>query len=207
MVFDLKNVLIATSFVAPMLISGAVSGGQFRDKMVETFRMEDVDRIVAEINEAKRKIYDQDTINFFSSYWDGSLKYKLRADISSNHLIRINVADFLVQSAMNGFADMDLTPFREYAVKRLEDENEQVVSSALLVIGRINNDSDVPILKQHVYTESNYIFRSAILALIFMCSDRASDAINEISVDANDDRRMFISQTKTRFDDGHHCKR
>ncbi len=169
-------------------------------KLTEALRENNVEMVLSLINDAKELSYQGEIIPFMYSLWEGE---KLPTDISptliKKDIIRINIADLLVQAAKNGLVKINEKEFQVFAQKVLSSGDAEVISSALFVLAHIDDPNDVNRIEPFVLSKSEYLFRSATLSLAMMCNNAAEKSLEGLERKVSDSRREHLIETREKF--------
>jgi len=172
-----------------------------REDIVNSINSGNVDKTISLINDAKELRYQGEMINFMESLWKKNKNSSIKnVKYLDKEIIRINIADFLVQAHTNGLVELDIKEFDNYAKNVLMGKDVQAKSNALFVLGNIGNPKDANLIKSFSESNSDYLFRSSILALAMMCNRESSTAIKEIKNNTKSStRREFIESVQKQF--------
>jgi HEAT repeat protein len=151
------------------------------------------------LNEVKRVSYKGEILPFVRDLWNGQLAdhNDLPRTMIERDVVRIELADILVQAYRNGFIkelDADVHP---YARELAAGGDVQLVTSAVQVLATIDDPADVPILEGIANQQAKGTFRAAILALAEMCNAEANVALARMgSSDLQPDNKRFLEETR-----------
>lgn len=179
-------------------------------KLIDVLSGNNVNRVLSAINDAKELQYQGEMIKLMKAVWSGeNLDKNISVDMVKKDIVRINVADFLVQAHNNGLVDIDTNQFRAYAKKVLNGSDTEAMSSALFVLANLDNPEDVKLIKPFVLSKSDYLFRSATLALAMMCNDKSDEILVELAEKLKGAKRDYLRDTRKKFismkKKGYHC--
>lgn len=163
------------------------------------------------INEAKRVAYEEEVLSYMRNLWEGSETITLPKEVLEKPIIRINVADLLVQASHNRLLDINEVEFQRYARQLLNSDEIEVSSVAFFVLARIDDPNDVEVIEPFALMESQYLARSAIVAIAMMCNGSAKESLQRIETTLNtQEMQIHLRKTREQFDrlkkSGHLCK-
>lgn len=191
--------------------NGVAGGSAETTKVIDALGGNDVNRVLSAINNAKELPYQGEMIQLMQALWNSEgLKDDISIDMIQKDVVRINVADFLVQANKNGLVELDTNQFQAYARKVLKSTDTEAVSSALFVLANIDDPEDVELIKPFVLSKSDYLFRSAALSLAMMCNDASDEALTGLSQKLKGSKRDYLRDTREKFlsmkEKGHYCR-
>lgn len=197
-----KNIfqLVALTAMAIVFQNGIAGGSSETMRLTDALSGNNVNQVLSEINNAKELHYQGEMIQLMKAVWSGeNLDKGISTDMVKKDIIKINVADFLVQAHNNGLIDIDTDQFRVYAKKVLNSADTEAVSSALFVLANIDNPEDVKLIKPFILSKSDYLFRSATLALAMMCNDKSDEALADLAENVKGAKRDYLRDTREKF--------
>jgi hypothetical protein len=163
--------------------------------VIEVLKTDDADEIVRVMNELKRKQSSWELMDFTMELWNkNKTKYpELNWVMLESPVIRIEIADILVQANYNGYVKIEKKEINNYAREVINGPDQMAKSQAVSVIGTLKNEADIPLLRNVALEENPVTFTSAILALSSFCKDQGANALNEINkkLKRTDSKKQF----------------
>jgi len=148
--------LIALTAMVTVFQNGIAGGSSETTKLIDALSGNNVNQVLSEINNAKELHYQGEMIQLMKAVWSGeNLDKGISTDMVKKDIIKINVADFLVQAHNNGLIDIDTDQFRVYAKKVLNSADTEAVSSALFVLMIVMSMTKVKFLYGKIPCNSN----------------------------------------------------
>lgn len=202
-----KGILIAFVFcLMPILTLGQTAN---KDDLVAALKAKNIDRALASLNEIKRSQYKGDVLPFLKAIWSESVVIDIPREILNLNIIRINVADVLVQAHNNGLTDAPLNDIRSFARSLLDrrdkERDVEAMSTAIFVLGHIDNSEDTTLLRKTALQGNDYLFRSSVIALLMMCNTAASDELNGIKKAGTAEQKRFLEEVRSKFQNAKYC--
>ena len=160
------------------------------------FQGDNVDAIIQVTNDVKMMIYKREALEFLRDVWEiNKSKYPdLSWDVITKDIVRINIADILIQSNRNREISIDTYDFKSYAMKQIENNDEDVVLIAILALSNIDDAASVKKIYEMTSASSPAISRVAIIALAKMCHQAAEQALNNIERNSQDKEYLEVIQ-------------
>jgi|APMI01.1.fsa_nt_gi hypothetical protein len=193
--------LIILLSLSPSLMAGSAP---IVDDLVSAFNEGDTDKVLLLINKAKGLSYQgDDLISFIYHLWKDNDFPELRSNkLVKIDIVRINIADFLIQANKNGLKDINKEEIRNYAHNLLARDNfdVDVISQTLFVLANIDNPEDIKLMAPFFNSKNDYLFRSSTLALAMMCNSIAENKLIEIEKEEQvPDRHEYIVDIQKKF--------
>lgn len=196
-IFFRKTVAIVL-FLLYLPVSYAISAEE--QKLIDAFNSNSVEQIIAEINNAKKYRYKGDLNELLINMWYSKNDNTVSSKMMQKDIVRVNVADYLIQAYNNQLIDIDISGMHDYVKSLLKKKDPEVLSVALLVIGKIDDPQDVDLLEPFLLSDSMYLFRSATIALAMMCNKKAVDKVSNVLSKLTDhEKKEFMIQTVDEF--------
>jgi len=202
--------LIAALFLAITLASGFALAAPPQNKFVSVkdlgavLRSENLDAAVKTLNDIKWMSYKGEILPFVEDLWN------LRKDkhpnvawhIAEKPIIRLELANILLQARRNGTMKFDPSPMADLAAKQLASRDRWNHISAISVLGLTESEMAVDEILKEAKREDWNTFRMAVTSLVHMCHPKAKDAVAELLETVEDDSQLaFITATKQQWDD------
>jgi hypothetical protein len=158
------------------------------NELKNILRSDDLNAIVIAMNRVKQNQRSPELMRFILKLWreDGvPATGVMRSDI-----VRLELANVLVQANNNGFIKIDVEEIRKYAKEVIAGPNDDAKAIAIETLGLTRNADDIPLFKRIALEENSLTFVEAVLALNQSCEKRAKVALAEIK------RRITREQNK-----------
>lgn len=199
----MKKLSIKASMLLSIVLLGQYAvafGASVVEKLTDALRGGDVEKVLSLINDAKELSYQGEAIQLMQSLWAGKgLPSGVSSSLIKKDIIRINAADYLVQAHNNGLLEVNKGEFQTFARKLLSSDDAEAVSASLFVLAHIDDPEDVKLIEPLVLSKSEYLFRSATLALAMMCNESADKALKELEEKVSESRRGYLVDTREKF--------
>ena len=178
---------------------GFVSIEEFKQELQTT----NIDRIRDKLSTIRWMKYQGEILPLLLDLWEERQeKYpELSWRTIKSNIIKIEIANVLVQAESNRQIKLEKGNFRQFALSVLNTKDVAVTQVAILTLGRIDNPEDVNKLSsiaREEKLESN--FKLAVIALIGMCSNGVEQALIDLEKEINNEqRRNFVERYKEKY--------
>jgi hypothetical protein len=156
-----------------------------------------LDETVSTLNQVKQAQYRGDVLPLLLDLWNNDKqKYpNLPWSFVNLDVVRINIADVLVQAHRNGQVSVDSAAIHEFAKKVATSSGDaQARSAAMLVLGIIDDPRDVSVLRSAALEERDLISTYALVSLGTMCNGDAAKALDALAGVLKD--KQFVERAK-----------
>lgn len=202
--------LIAVLLLAITLTSGFALAAPPQNKFVSVkdlgavLHSENLDAAVKTLNDVKWMSYQGEILPFVEDLWN------LRKDkhpnvawhIAEKPIIRLELANILLQARRNGTMKFDPSPMADLAAKQLASRDRWNHISAISVLGLTESERAVDEILKEAKREDWNTFRMAVTSLIHMCHPKAKEAVADVLATVKDDSQLeFIKATKQQWED------
>lgn len=169
----------------------------------------DIDRIVKTLNDVKRMQYQGQILPFLVDLWSNQkAKHpELQWEIINSDIVRVDIANVLLQAQRNGRIQIDDDEFYEFLARLIESSDVQVAQNAILTLSLIDKARSVEKILSASNRKNKWTFRSSFLALTSMCHPSAEKALDQLEILAKDDRETTAEIQKDRFKMKEYMKR
>lgn len=169
---------------------------------------QDRNLILFELNELKVARSKADILPYVQSLWREQVAVdpELNWDTVRLPLVKVEVANILLQATRNGFILSDVQEYREYVRKYVLDSDATLARNSILTLSIANDGRDVPLLLEAARRQHPSTFGAAVLSLSYMCHESASDSLDGLEKDVADEGpkdylsgatpRQFIQETR-----------
>ena len=199
----MKKALIKVFFLLAIVMlnqNALATDRSITSKLTDALRGSNTEEILSLINDAKGLSYQEEIIPFMYGLWKGEeLPVGISPVLIKKDIIRINIADFLVQAAKNGLVEIDEKELQLFAQKVLSSGDTEAISSALFVLAHIDDPNDVNRIEIFIFYKSDFLFRSATLSLAMMCNKLAEKSLEKLERKVSDSRREYLIESREKF--------
>ncbi len=162
-----------------------------------------IDRIIVTLNAIKRMRYQGQILPYIEDLW--YLKRDrypdLPWDVIESDIIKVELADILLQAERNGFIDIETLQIHSYLSSRLDTSDVLVIRNSILALGTIDDPSDVPRILALAKRQKEGIFHAAVLTLAEMCNSSAKVALDHLEHEITDVELLeFLVSTREKID-------
>lgn len=161
----------------------------------------DIDRIGKTLNDVKQMQYQGQILPFLVDLWSNQkAKHpELQWEIINSDIVRVDIANVLLQAQRNGRIQIDDDEFYEFLARLIESSDVQVAQNAILTLSLIDEARSVEKILSASNRKNRWTFRSSFLALTSMCHPSAEKALDQLEILAKDDRETTAEIQKDRF--------
>ena len=152
------------------------------EQLIQIMNTGNIDRIIESINIAKGVSYKGQILPLMRDLWDKRVdKYpQLPWRIVNKDIIRLEVANILIQGDSNGLIKIDRDAIHEFVSQSLDSDDVFVQATAISTISLFDDDKDVEKLQEMANQQKRRTFGRAVLALAKMCGPAARKALDEL---------------------------
>ncbi len=193
------------AFIATCIGSfSAYAQSQNLNNLQAAFQARDLDKIIRVLNDIKGARYQGDVLPVVKALWKGDSKALegIPPELVGYPIVRINLADILLQAYKNGMVNVDVREIHQYARETVKSDDYEVKVNAMFVLGSINDERDVGTLKDvALQTTSDYLFRSAVVSLAKMCNSKANEALAAVEQNRKEsEKARYVKETRAQFE-------
>jgi hypothetical protein len=166
-------------------------------ELKEIIMSEDTNEIVRAMNRVKQNQGSHDLMVFAMDLWEkNTRKYAyLPWRIINSDIVRIEVANVLIQASNNGLIKVDQDELRKYARLVVSGSDQLAVASAISTLGLIKNSEDIKLIERVALEENPRTFARAIIALAENCDPAAEIVLNDVSKRVGrDESKRFLRE-------------
>lgn len=158
------------------------------DSLITAINSGNIDRILKETNRIKSLHYKGAALDAVYALWreDKTRFPDLRWDIAKLAIVRVEIANILLQAWKNGVFSLteddraQMQTFLHHVINNAA-RDFFLVGNAISTLALLNDREDVELILEIVARHrSSIIFRQAALALITMCLDEAQQALKKL---------------------------
>lgn len=152
------------------------------EQLIQIINTGNIDRIIESINIAKGVSYKGQILPLMRDLWDKRVdKYpQLPWRIVNKDIVRLGVANILIQGHNNSFITIDRDAIHEFVSQSLDRDDVFVQATAISTISLFDDDKDVEKLQEMANQQKRRTFGRAVLALAKMCGPAAHKALDEL---------------------------
>jgi len=169
-------------------------------EFIAALQTSNLDKIIVAANRIKRTAYQGELLPLLRRLWNADVEGlpPLDRNLIASKRLRIELADILIQADRNGSKDPQVAEYVRYARELVNDEDVDVARQAILVLGNLQDPSDMQRLKSSILLEDKATFRAAVNSFERICSVGEAD-VQQLaeSVSGRDDSKSIVLQTWT----------
>jgi hypothetical protein len=169
-------------------------------EFIAALQTSNLDKIIVAANRIKRTAYQGELLPLLRRLWNADVEGlpPLDRNLIASKRLRIELADILIQADRNGSKDPQVAEYVRYARELVNDEDVDVARQAILVLGNLQDPSDMQRLKSIILLEDKATFRAAVNSFERICSVGEAD-VQQLaeSVSGRDDSKSIVLQTWT----------
>lgn len=168
----------------------------FRDKVIAAFEQGDTDAVVYALNEIKASPINSEVIELVRCAFEkcDDLDPSWRNPTIDDPLVRINMADVLVQAGRRGHAGIDEPALLQFVLVEMNGPVEEVRQRSLMILSYIGGPENVARIVDVAHaTDDLSTFRYAVIALKHMSSGRATKALKELLRESDERKRDHVA--------------
>jgi hypothetical protein len=187
---------------APKQIDGGIESQQIRaisvSELKQIISSEDEMEIVRAMNRVKQNQESHELMVFIMKLWanDKQEHPDLPWRVINSEIVRIELANVLVQASNNGLIKVDREAIRKYAMQVISGTDQLARATAINTLGLIRNSADLELIKNIALEEDARTFWAAIIALSASCDPRANVMLDDIKKNARrDESKKFLQES------------
>lgn len=124
---------------------------------------------------------------------------ELNWDLVSEDMVRVEVADTLLQAESNGSIKLNPAPLHKYLTSMLKSKDLNIVRSAVLALSSVGDPGDVDAICKIAMREQAGTFRASVVSLSQMCNPAAGRAMARIRRNIKNKNNInFLDKTMRR---------
>ena len=173
------------------------------EQLIQIINTGNIDRIIESINIAKGVSYKGQILPLMRDLWDKRVdKYpQLPWRIVNKDIIRLEVANILIQGDSNGLIKIDRDAIHEFVSQSLDSDDVFVQASAISTISLFDYEKDVRKLLEIANQQKRRTFGRAVLALTKMCGPAGRKALDELEKTiTRPDLRDYVTKTRRKME-------
>jgi len=188
-------------FVSALTTAAWASNGAFVTVQSLTADLEsrNIDRIDKSLNEIKRMSHKGEILPFIIDLWEQKREKHpgLPWDVINVNVVKVGIADILLQAEKNGKVKMDPKPMHQFVLGQIDSNDPDVVRKAIGALSLIDDPADVGKLKQVAMKKDPATFSIAVASLTLMCNETAKNAVTDIeSATSEPDLKAYVEKRK-----------
>ena len=163
-------------------------------ELKQALKSEDDKTIIQAMNLVKQNQRSNELMMFIIKLWmnDKQLYSDLPWRILNSDIVRVEIANVLVQASNNGLVKVNRDELRTYAKQVITGSDQMAKATAVSTLGLLGNSADINLLKNIALEENPRTFSSAILALSENCDSKATSALNDVKSKVNSNQSKKI---------------
>lgn len=170
------------------------------ESLTAVLKAQNIDRILATLNDIKRMRYQGEILPFIHDLWENRKdKYPdLPWTVIDSPIVRVNVADILIQGRSNGQIRINKTPLHRYVRSQIDSTDTAVAVDAIFALATFDESGDVGAILAVAGKERQPTFRAAVVALAGMCTPAASKALARLgsAVRKPEDKTFLVNTVR-----------
>jgi hypothetical protein len=197
------SLVVALVFVAAVEVAFGGASVTVESLQVD-LKSKDIDRIDKSLNDIKRMSHKGEILPFVVDLWEQRKeKYAgLPWDIVNANVVRVGIADILLQAEKNGKIKLDYQPIHQFVLSQINSNDPDVARKAIGALALVDDSADVSQIKQIALKKDPATFRIAVASLTQMCNETAKNAIADLEVEvAESDLKAYLEKRKRESDE------
>lgn len=163
-----------------------------------------IDRIDKSLNDIKTMSYKGQILPFVKDLWE-QRKDKhpgLPWDVIGSEIVRVELADILLQAWKNGRMKLDPQPMHHLVSSLINSDDPDVARKAIGALSMVDDEADVEGIHQVAKQKESTTFRVAVMTLSSMCNQKAARAMAELERSITEPQlKSYIMQRKQKADE------
>ena len=174
------------------------------ESLTEDLLSKNVDRIDRSLNNIKGQRYQGQILPLITDLWEQ--RKEKRPDLPwrliGTDIIRVELADILMQAYKNGRVRIDHKPIHDYLSGLVNHEDFDVQRNAIGALSVIDDERDVDKILAVAKRQEIFTFPISVITLTMMCNAKAAMAIKELDATVKEPNLLAIlSKQKAQSDD------
>ncbi len=173
----------AATFVF-LAVCGVAFGGTSVtiESLTADLESKDIDRIDKSLNDVKRLSNKGQILPFIADLWDQRKEKHpgLPWDVINTNIVRVEIADILLQAHQNARIKLDPQPIHRFVVGQIDSDDPDIARKAIGALALVDDSADVGKLKEIATRKDPATFRLAVATLTQMCNENAKSAVAEL---------------------------
>jgi hypothetical protein len=166
------------------------------DELIAVFEQGDTDAVVYALNEIKASPVNSEVIELVRCAFEkcDGLDPSWSNPTINDPLVRINMADVLVQAGRRGHAGIDEPALLQFVLVEINGSVEEVRQRCLMILSYIGGPENVARIVDVAHaTDDLSTFRYAVIALKHINSGRAIKALKELLRESDERKRDHVA--------------
>lgn len=166
------------------------------DDLIAMFEQGDTDAVVYALNEIKASPVSSEVIELVRCAFEkcDELDPSWSNPTIDDPLVRINMADVLVQAGRNGHPGIDESALLQFVLVEMNGPVEEVRQRSLMILSYIGGTENVARIVDVAHaTDDLSTFRYAVIALRYMDSGRATKALKQLLLESDERKRDHVA--------------
>lgn len=181
---------------APERIQRIISEPFPPDELIAVFEQGDTDAVVYALNEIKASPINSEVIELVRCAFEkcNDLDSSWSNPAIDDPLVRINMADVLVQAGRRGHPGIDEPALLQFVLVEMNGPVEEVRQRSLIILSYIGGTENVARIVDVAHaTDDLSTFRYAVIALRRMDSGRATKALKQLLRESDERKRDHVA--------------
>jgi len=181
---------------APERVQQVITETVTPDEVIAVFELGDTDAVVYALNEIKASPINSEVIELVRCAFEkcDDLDLSWSNPTIDEPLVRINMADVLVQAGRRGHAGIDEPALLQFVLVEMNGPIEEVRQRSLMILSYIGGPENMARIVDVAHaTDDLSTFRSAVVALKYMNSGRATKELKELLRESDERKRDHVA--------------
>jgi hypothetical protein len=198
------SLLLSIIFLVFSHSSFAAKVGVSSSELIKDINSGDVRLVVSDLNSIKASGLKNNTLHTVLELWNIDVKEHpgLNWSLVKEDVIRVELADVLLQAESNGLIKLNTEHLHEYVTSMLESKDPDVLNSAILALSGIADLNDINKIYKIAKQEQGESFRASVVSLTQMCNPAANRALELLRTKIKSKNNIeFLDKTMTKAND------
>lgn len=167
------------------------------DKLRTVFKNGSHAEVVEALNNVKRQQDQKELVDFIKELWmmTGVNLTDIPPERLRNNVVRLNIADVLIQASANGYGSIDTADMRQYARSMIGSDHKDEAIAAASALSHASDLEDIDALARGLSDPRDAVFRTTALSLAFNCNEDSRKELGNYAANAADSARVaFIDE-------------
>lgn len=198
------SLLLSIIFLVFSHSSFSAKIGVSSSELIKDINSGDVSLVVSDLNSIKSSGLKNNTLHTVLELWNIDVKKHpgLNWSLVKEDVIRVELADVLLQAESNGLIKLNTEYLHEYVTSMLESKDHNVLNSAILALSGIADLNDIDKIYKIAKQEQGESFRASVVSLSQMCNPAANRALESLRTKIKSKNNIeFLDKTMTKAND------
>ncbi len=199
-----KSLLFSFIFLVFSHSAFAAKVGISSSELIKDINSGDANLVVSDLNLIKASGIEDEVLHTVLELWQTDRKKypRLNWTLISKGVVRVELADVLLQAESNGLIKLNTEPLHKYVVDMLESKDSDASISAILALSGVDDPNDVDRIYKIASREQGESFRASIVSLTQMCNPAANRALESLRTKIKSKNNIeFLDKTMAKAND------